>query len=305
MSYPQPKCLFIMLLAASIVCTSGLASFAKADSRPAHGGRAAEAAQAVPATVVAEAKEAGFYFVAIPPAPAAGEEVVDDDYFDNNENFTTHISGDISDPLEPWNRFWHGFNDILWLQYIQPIWLTYELITPTEFRQGVSNFFTNLAFPIRFINCFLQGKPMEAGVEFQRFIVNTTLGVGGLMNPGKDHKPLWCDEPDVTGFGQTLGRWGIGDGFYVVWPVIGPSTVRETFGMAGDFAAHPMAYAAYHWDNLTINSINALRAGHSVGERLEAYNSLRKISVEPYSALRNAYVQSTRSKVVGVDAPDY
>ena len=306
MPYFQPKSLFLVLLAASIVFASGLANFAKADSRPIHAGRAAQvAAQAAPASLVAEAKDDGFYFVAMPPAPAAGEEVVDDDSYFGDDNSTSNIKGEISDPLEPWNRFWHGFNDILWLQYIQPIWLTYELITPTELRQGVSNFFTNLAFPIRFINCLLQGKPVEAGVEFQRFIVNSTLGVGGLMNPGKERKPLWCDEPDVTGFGQTLGRWGIGDGVYIVWPVVGPSTVRDTFGMAGDFATHPLSYAAYHWDTPAVNSITILRAGHSIGERLDAYNSLRKISVEPYSALRNAYVQSSRSKVAGLDTPEY
>ena len=304
MFYPQPKWLLPALLATSIMFASGLANFAKADSRPVHGGRAAQVAENVPATLMLEAKEAGFYFVAIPPAPAAGENLDDDAYFDD-ENFANRIDGNIADPLEPWNRFWHGFNDILWLQFIQPVWLTYELVTPTELRQGVSNFFTNLAFPVRFINCLLQGKPMEAGVEFQRFIVNSTLGVGGLMNPGKEHKPLWCDEPDVSGFGQTLGRWGFGDGFYIVWPIIGPSTVRETFGMAGDFAANPMTYATYNWDNATTNSINGLRALHSVGERLDAYNSLRKISVEPYSALRNAYVQGSRGKVAGLEAPDY
>ena len=307
MPYSQPKWLLLLLLIISISFGSGFASIAKADSRPVHGGRAAQAAQNAPANLVVEAKEAGFYFVVIPPAPAAGEVVAGDDFDDDYDDadFATHINGDIADPLEPWNRFWHGFNDILWLQYVQPIWITYELVTPKELRQGVSNFFTNLAFPVRFINCLLQGKPMEAGVEFQRFIVNTTLGVGGLMTPAKHNKPLWSDEPDVTGFGQTLGRWGLGDGFYIVWPVLGPSTVRETFGLAGDFAVHPMTYASYHWDGAEMYTVSGLRGLHSVGERLEPYNSLRKISVEPYSALRNAFVQSSRSNVAGLPAPEY
>lgn len=294
-----------IVLVTCLLVSSGFKNSANADSRPAFGGRAAAVADEAPAGLVSDAQSSNIYLF---PTPAAGDETandktVDDDYFDNE--FTTSLSGDISDPLEPWNRFWFGFNDIIWRQYAQPIWISYELVTPVEFRQGVSNFFDNLAFPIRFINCLLQGKPMEAGVEFSRFIVNSTLGVGGLMKPAAQFKPLWCEEPDVDGFGQTLGRWGFGDGVYIVWPLLGPSTVRESFGMVGDFAAHPLTYASIHWENGYTNTVVGLRAGHALGENLDTYSSLRKISVEPYTALRSAYVQNSRSRVQGIDAPDF
>ena len=306
------KIIFSSLLGTALFAADGFSQQLLADSRIAFGGRAAEMAEHAPAQVVTEAEDNGLFLLTPGdlPAPAAGEngadKALDDPYYDEweDDEFSTSISGEIADPLEPWNRFWHGFNDILWRQYGQAIWQTYELITPKEFRQGVSNFFNNLAFPVRFINCLLQGKPMEAGVEFQRFIMNTTLGLGGLMNPGANSKPLWCDEPDVTGFGQTLGRWGVGDGFYIVWPVIGPSTARESIGLAGDFAANPMTYASIKWENRVTNTAIALRTNHTIGESIEAYDSLVKISVEPYSALRNAYVQGSRTRVLGLEAPD-
>ena len=307
-----PRLLYLSLFSLTVIALDGTSSELKADSRVAFGGRAAEMSEHVSAQIVADAENDGYFLLAPQTiqAPAAGEntagKALDDPYFDNwdDDDFDSYSNEDIADPLEPWNRFWYGFNDILWRQYAQPIWQTYELITPKEFRQGVSNFFDNIAFPVRFINCLLQGKPLEAGVEFQRFIMNTALGFGGLMNPGASSKPLWCDEPDVVGFGQTLGRWGVGDGFYIVWPIIGPSTARESVGLLGDFAANPMSYTTLFWENRISNTALALRTNHSIGEGLESYNSMIKISVEPYSALRNAYIQSSRTKVTGLEKPD-
>lgn len=296
-----------------VLVGDGLVNNVTADSRLAFGGRAATVAEQAPAIIIENSKNDGLFLLELGKssvAPTAGENITEkslnDPYFDKweDDEFSTNISGDIADPIEPWNRFWQRFNNILWRQYGQAIWKTYELVTPTKFRQGVTNVFNNIAFPIRFVNSLLQGKPTEAGVEFQRFIMNTTLGVGGIMNPGANSKPLWCAEPDAIGFAQTLARWGMGDGFYIVWPVIGPSTVRESVGLVGDFAVNPFTYASLFWERGLTNAAIALRTNHTLGESLEGYNYLVKISVEPYSAIRNAYVQGSRSRVIGVEDTD-
>lgn len=301
------------LFSLAFLVGDGLVNSATADSRLAFGGRAAIVVEQAPVAIFENAKNDGLFILErhdSSVAPAAGEDItrreLDNPYFDEweDDEFSTSTNGDIADPIEPWNRFWHGFNDVLWRQYGQAIWQTYELVTPTELRKGVSNFFDNIAFPIRFVNALLQGKPMEAGVEFQRFIINSTLGAGGLMNPGANSKPLWCAEPDLSGFGQTLGRWGMGDGFYIVWPVLGPSTARESVGMVGDFATNPFTYASIYWEGSLTNAALVLRTNHTLGENLEGYDNLVRISVEPYSAIRNVYVQNSRMRVIGVEAPE-
>lgn len=299
------KLLYISLLGlAAYTFTAVTPTSSWADSRPLHGGRAAQLVTTAPATIILEAQSDEPIFLL--EAPSAGEPPVSsgDPYDEYKDEFEGNVTGEIADPIEPWNRFWFRFNDIVWRQYVQPVYQTYELVTPTELRQGVNNFFNNLFFPVRFVNCLLQGKPMEAGVEFSRFIVNSTLGFGGLMQPAKKDKPLWCDEPDVTGFGQTLGRWGVGDGFYIVWPLIGPSTVRESFGLAADFALDPLTYLTFADVDSTDLALNTFRGVNAVGKRLGSYNELLKISVEPYSALRNAYVQGVRNNVAGKSKAD-
>lgn len=296
------KFLYVSLLGlAAYAFTAAVPTSSWADSRALHGGRAAQLVATSPAAMLKAQSDAPIFLL---EPPAAGESAPDDPYGDYKDEFETSINGEIADPIEPWNRFWFGFNDIVWRQYLQPVYQTYELVTPKELRQGVNNFFNNLFFPVRFVNCLLQGKPMEAGVEFSRFIVNSTLGFGGLMQPAKKDKPLWCDEPDVTGFGQTLGRWGVGDGFYIVWPLIGPSTVRESFGLAADFALDPLTYLTFMDVDSADLALNSFRGVNSIGNRLGSYNELLKISVEPYSALRNAYVQGVRNNVAGKPKAD-
>ena len=105
-------------------------------------------------------------------------------------------------------------------------------MVPEFARAGVKNFFHNLKAPIRILSNLLQGKGMAAGVEASRFVMNTAFGFGGLMNPAKNSKPIV--ETDDEDLGQTLGTWGMGEGFYIVWPILGPSTVRDTVGFVGD-----------------------------------------------------------------------
>ncbi|MBG3877020.1 VacJ family lipoprotein [Desulfovibrio oxamicus] len=209
-----------------------------------------------------------------------------DDYDTNNEDM-------VADPLENWNRMWFAVNDVLLLKVIKPVHKGYVAVTPDELRSGVRNFFHNLAFPIRFLNCLLQGKPNEAGVEMGRFIINSTVGMAGFIDVAKKDKPIV--EPDKEDFGQTLGAWGAGEGFYIVWPLIGPSTLRDSVGLAGDYLADPFGYM--------VDGSTEYIAGRGYGEFNKAdevisgYETVTKSAVEPYTSVRNAYIQMRRAKV--------
>lgn len=274
---------------------AGQTKFASADSRPAFAGRVAMAnevarseALVIPAAGGSPVGE---------PAPVGKDSSFDplDDYGD-----VSSPGADISDPLEPWNRFWFGFNDVLYRGVLKPISKGYEAVMPTEFQQGLRNFFNNLLFPVRFVNCLLQGEFMSAGVEASRFIINSTAGFGGLMNPGARAKPLWSPEPDVVDTAQTFGRWGMGDGFYIVWPVLGPNTLRSSLGMVGDAAMNPLTYVNPDWISWAVAGGRGLA---NLGGVLENYESIKRIAVEPYLAIRSAYVQSSRARVEHSNSP--
>lgn len=209
-----------------------------------------------------------------------------DDYDTRNEDM-------VADPLEGWNRMWFAVNDVLLLKVIKPVHQGYVAVTPDELRSGVRNFFHNLAFPLRFLNCLLQGKPKEAGVEMGRFIINSTVGMAGFIDVAKKDKPIV--EPDKEDFGQTLGAWGAGEGFYLVWPVIGPSTLRDSVGLAGDYFADPLGYMVD--DDLLYMGGRAYGEFNKADEAIAGYEAVTKSAVEPYTSVRNAYIQMRRAKV--------
>lgn len=228
-------------------------------------------------------------------APAGGRVAAQATLSNDLDDYDTKGSEDlVPDPLEGWNRFWFGFNDILLLNIAKPLYKGYEFITPQEFRTGVSNFFHNLAFPLRFINCLLQGKPMDAGVEMGRFIVNSTVGFAGLIDVAKKDKPVVQPDPSGEDFGQTLGTWGVGEGFYIVWPGFGPSSLRDTVGIVGDYAADPLSYPTPR-DPYVITSTYG--KFNNLGSVISNYETIKKGSVEPYSAIRNAYIQNRRNAI--------
>lgn len=215
-------------------------------------------------------------------APAR-EGIVDslDDYGDG----TAHPA--IADPLEPWNRFWFHFNDIFYLHVARPAYRVYDTVMPDEFQSGLKNFLSNLLFPVRFVNCLLQGKPKAAGVEFGRFIVNSTVGFGGFFDVTKGRKTVVEMDPLGEDLGQTLGVWGVGHGFYIVWPILGPSSLRESVGLAGDYFLDPTFYLQ-PWE-AAWGTAGTLRF-NSLGDILPTYESVSKAAVDPYIAMREAYI---------------
>ncbi len=228
------------------------------------------------------------------PAPSPEMQVksetksVVDDYadIDVSEKASEEARPEIADPLEPFNRAMYHFNDKLYFWVLKPVAQGYGKVVPEAARISVGNFFSNLAFPIRFVNCLLQANFEGAATELGRFTVNTLWGIGGIMDPAasKDINLLKQDED----FGQTLGAYGLGQGFFINWPVFGPSSPRDTVGLVGDGFLTPSNYlspwyaSTGAWGYEKVND-TSLKIGD--------YESLKEAAIDPYVAIRDAYVQ--------------
>ncbi len=195
----------------------------------------------------------------------------------------------IPDPLEPWNRAMFTFNDRLYFWVMRPVSKGYNAVFPEPVRVSVNNFFSNLSTPVRFVNCLLQAQLKCAGIELARLSVNSTIGFGGLFDVARYN---WHMEKQDKDFGQTLGSYGIKDGFYIIWPFLGPSSLRDTVGMVGDGYLTP-------WDYLTpwYNAAGA-DAGNYFNENaltIDDYKDFKESAIEPYVALRDAFFQHRQS----------
>jgi phospholipid-binding lipoprotein MlaA len=198
----------------------------------------------------------------------------------------------ISDPLEPFNRAMFHFNDKLYFWVLKPVARGYNKVVPEPARVGVKNFFSNLKFPVRFVSCLLQADFKGAARQLGRFVVNTVWGVGGFLDPSSSEQ-LNIPKQDAD-LGQTLGIYGVGQGFYLVWPVLGPSSARDSIGIAGDFFLYPVSYITPWYDWLAVRAYEEVNdASLSLGD----YESLKEAAIDPYVAIRDAYHQYRQKKV--------
>ena len=199
----------------------------------------------------------------------------------------------IYDPLEPFNRTMFKFNNGLYDYVFRPVSKGYVKVTPAPVRVGLGNFFTNLKFPIRFVSTLLQGKLKHAGLEVKKFYVNTVAGLGGFIRISDD-VPDIADLPSED-LGQTFGVWGIHNGPYLVLPVLGPGTARDTVGLVGDYFLNPMHWNQlqhaddYHWWWDT--ALQATDTVSSLPELLKLYDEEKKAALDPYLSVRSAYIQ--------------
>lgn len=191
----------------------------------------------------------------------------------------------IADPLEPVNRVVFQFNDKLYFWVIKPTAQGYKFVTPKIARRGVKNFFTNLAMPIRAVNCLLQADLKRTGIELGRFGVNTTVGVLGFGDPATG----WGLKRQREDFGQTLGNLGLGPGIYIVWPVFGPSSVRGTARLVGDALLYPITY--YPPSSAARIGLRVYDRVNRVSLRIGDYESIKEDSLDPYVAFRNGFHQ--------------
>ena len=167
------------------------------------------------------------------------EDFEDEEFDDGFEDEFENAEEEIFDPLSGYNSVMTEFNDGFYVFVLDPVARGYRWIMPDPARRGVKNFFHNLLFPIRFVNNALQLKPINAGEEMFRFIINSTVGIFGIWDPAKEWFGLEAHEED---FGQTLGYYGVGGGFHIVLPFLGPSNLRDMFSLYPDMQMDPVYY---------------------------------------------------------------
>ena len=200
----------------------------------------------------------------------------------------------VWDPLEPFNRSMFWFNDKLYFYLLKPVAKGYRYVTPESVRESVGNFFHNLATPVRFVNCLLQGKAHDAAGELALFMLNTTFGIAGLF----DLTPDDMAKPDAEDFGQTLGRYGTSSGFYLVLPVFGPSNARDAVGRVADSLVHPVPSPFYlKIKPLEVAGIQSYDKVNEVSLDKDTYESIKRDELDPYLFVRNAFMQNRAAKV--------
>ena len=204
----------------------------------------------------------------------------------------TRNDGTVYDPFEGWNRGVYGFNNVVDEAVLEPVAKGYRAVTNEPIRGGVSNFLTNLRQPVVFANAVLQGKPETALDTVGRFLVNTTVGIGGIFDPATAAGVPKHRED----FGQTLGVWGVPEGAYLMLPLMGPSNLRDAFGSGVDVGLNPLTYSQFEDDiefRIVTNGMAAIAARESLIEQVEV---LRE-QPEPYIALRRNYTQQRQAAI--------
>jgi phospholipid-binding lipoprotein MlaA len=220
-----------------------------------------------------------------PPAAKEGEDKAFHDPFATASEAAKPVVK-IADPLEPVNRAFFVFNDKLYYWALEPVSRGYSKVVPAVVRLSVKRVFANAKYPVRFVNNLLQGKLPSAGIETVRFVANSTLGVGGLMDPGLVYFKLESQQAD---FDQTLGVYGIGPGPYLNWPLLGPSSVRGTVGLAGDTMLSPLTYYDFLALSLAVRPYETI---NDTSLRLGEYESFKQAALDPYVAMRSFYFEN-------------
>ena len=194
----------------------------------------------------------------------------------------------INDPLEPTNRWIFDFNQSLDSAVIKPITGLYRGILPGFVRDSVHNFLDNIKTPVVFANDVLQGEPTRAGTTLVRFLINSTAGIAGVRDQATD----WGFEDHDEDFGQTLAVWGIGEGPYLMLPLLGPSNPRDAIGKLVDSLLDPINLWADNDDREWVPITRTLLGGIDTRDRLwDVLNDLEKSSIDYYAAIRSLYRQ--------------
>jgi phospholipid-binding lipoprotein MlaA len=231
------------------------------------------------------------------PIDAIDNEYKDDQNLDYaNDNFKEERL-EIADPLEPFNRAMHQFNDKLYFWALKPVAQGYKTVVPEPARISVKNFFSNMGFPSRFLSCLFQTDFRGAATEAGRFTINTIWGIGGLLDPSSG-KELDLQKQD-TDLGQTLGVYGVGHGVYIVWPVFGPSSPRDSIILVGNYFLYPPWYIQPWYASLGVSTYELV---NNVSLRIGDYEALKDAAIDPYVALRDAYIQYRMKQVKAREA---
>ncbi len=201
------------------------------------------------------------------------------------------------DPIESWNRQVFAFNESLDANVLRPVATGYNQVTPEPVRNSVRNVFNNIRDVWSTVNLFLQGRFRDGTVSVMRVTINTTLGLGGLVDWAT---PMRLDRPNED-FGQTLGVWGVKPGAYIVWPVLGPSTLRDSVSIPGDlyFSASTFGETEAVTFGLVGLQLVSVRAG-----LLGATGLLDDVALDKYAFTRDAYLQRRQNLIYEGNPPE-
>ena len=229
-----------------------------------------------------------------PPAAVAAVSVVPP--ADEQSGAALADPGDVVkedyDPWENFNEKMFTFNRQVDKYVVKPAAKAYDVVMPEPWQILIDRGLDNLRFPVRFVNSLLQRKWGGAGREVARFLINSTAGIGGLFDPAGDY---WGIEASKADFGQTLGKWGLGPGPYLVLPLLPPLTLRDGLGLGVDTATNPLSYyTPFVWDGLGVT------AGGTVNERamnIDRYQGFEESVLDMYSAVRDAYLRRREQRI--------
>lgn len=218
----------------------------------------------------------------------------DQDVFDDGFGFEDEFAAEnnkVYDPLIGFNRLMFKFNDRLYFIVLVPIGTTYSLVLSEKMRTSVNNFFLNLEFPVRFVNNLLQLKFKNTGIEMVRFGVNSTAGVLGFMDPAYTYLKLTPKDED---FGQTLGHYGVGEGFPLVLPFWGVLNLRDAIGEIPDGFLSPSFFVRNIYLKIAIFSFEKV---NYVSLHIGEYEMIKKEALDPYTFTRDAYAQIRKKRI--------
>ncbi|MCK8783980.1 VacJ family lipoprotein [Roseomonas sp. NAR14] len=200
-----------------------------------------------------------------------------------------------NDPWEPANRAMFAVHNAIDRAVLRPVAIGYRDVVPQPVRTGLRNFLRNLRTPVVLVNDMLQGNPRRAGDTLGRFFVNTTVGLGGLIDVANNRLNV---PPHSEDWGQTLAVWGVGDGPYMFIPILGPSNVRDTAGFGMDLAIDPLFWfgqgVAVEVLRYSRGAVTAIDTRESLIETVDAVN---QTSLDPYATFRSAYRQRRQAEI--------
>jgi phospholipid-binding lipoprotein MlaA len=195
-----------------------------------------------------------------------------------------------NDPIEPWNRAMYDVHQAIDTAVLRPVAVGYRAVLPAPVRTGVSNVLSNLRSPVVLMNDALQGETQRFGTTLGRFLLNSTLGLGGILDVAKD----FGLPPHTEDFGQTFAVAGVEEGPYLFVPILGPSNPRDLLGFGAGIAADPFTWLTFGNRDL-VDTLNYVRAGATVVSTreslLDTLDDVQRTSLDPYATLRSAYRQ--------------
>lgn len=209
----------------------------------------------------------------------------------------TVANPDPRDPMESWNRSVFKFNDTIDVAVVKPVAIAYRDVLPAWMRTGVGNFFNNLEDLWSGVNNALQLRGLDTADSFGRVLINTSMGLGGLLDVASEMNM----ERHPANFGLTLGRWGVGSGPFVVIPFLGSSTLRDTAAMSIDIGGNPVRRID---DDSTRNGLTLLNLVDTRAAYLKAGEVVEEAALDKYSFTRDAFLQRRRNQVFDGNPPD-